>query len=143
MMVRRTNITITVALAVACLVLAGAAQGQEAFQTQWGTAVPHAEFSMGADDHAMAVRHLGHVLNCIAGEGGEGFDGGWGHPCGNQGAGLLNDIAEHPRADDLMVVLRAAHALAMAGVEQGSVAAVQAAAAGVRALLMVIDERGG
>lgn len=143
-MMQRTKKTwVLIGLALAWLALAGAVRGQEAFQTQWSTAVQHAEFSMGADDHAIAVRHLGHVLNCIAGEGGEGFDGSWGHPCGNQGAGLLNDIAEHPSADDLVVVLRAAHALAMAGVEEGSVASVQAAAAGVRALLLVIEERGG
>lgn len=142
-MVKRKQVRIVVATVVAWSLLVGAAHAQSAFQTQWATAVQHAEFSMGADDHAMAVRHLGHVLNCIAGEGGEGFDGSWGHPCGSQGAGMLADVAEHPHADDLMVVLRAAHALAMAGVEEGSVAAVQAAAAGVRALLLVIEERGG
>ena len=98
---------------------------------------------MGADDMAMAVRHLGHVLNCIAGEGGEGFDGSWGHPCDGQGGGILADIQGHEAADDLMAVLRSAHGLAMAGVGADSLGAVQAAAAGVRALLMVIGEHGG
>lgn len=132
-----------VSVVVAALALTAAAFAQEAFDTQMATAVQHAAFSMEADDRDMAVRHLGHVLNCIAGEGGDGFDGSWGHPCGGQGAGLLNDIADHEHADDLVAVLRAAHGLAMTGVEQGSVAAVQAAAAGVRALLLVIGERGG
>jgi len=129
-------------LAIAVLATSGAVFAQDAFETQLATAVQHAEFSMGAADIDMAVRHLGHVLNCIAGEGGEGFDGSWGHPCDGQGAGIMNDIAGHAAADDLMAVLRSAHGLAMAGVEAGSLGAVQAAAAGVRALLMVIGEHG-
>lgn len=129
--------------AIAALALSGAVFAQDAFETQLATAVQHAEFSMGADDVDMAVRHLGHVLNCIAGEGGEGFDGSWGHPCDGQGAGLVSDIEGHAAADDLMAVLRSAHGLAMEGVEAGSLGAVQAAAAGVRALLMVIGEHGG
>lgn len=90
-MAQRTKTSILIGVALTRLALAGAVHGQEAFQMLWGTAVQHAEFSMGADDHTMAVRHLGHVLDCIAGEGGEGFDGSWGHSCGNQGAGMLND----------------------------------------------------
>jgi hypothetical protein len=129
--------------AIVVLAASGAVFAQDALETQLATAVQHAEFSMGADDMAMAVRHLGHVLNCIAGEGGEGFDGSWGHPCDGQGAGIVSDIAGHAAADDLMAVLRSAHGLAMEGVEAGSLGAVQAAAAGVRALLMVIQELGG
>lgn len=130
-------------IVITALATSGAVLAQDAFETQLATAVQHAEFSMGADDTAMAVRHLGHVLNCIAGEGGEGFDGSWGHPCDGQGAGILADIEGHAAADDLMAVLRSAHGLAMAGVEAESLGAVQAAAAGVRALLMVIGEHGG
>lgn len=130
-------------LVVAILAVAAMAFAQTPFETQRATAVQHAGFSMEADEHDMAVRHLGHVLNCIAGEGGEGFDASWGHPCAGQGEGLLNDLAGQAHADDLGAVLRAAHGLAMAGVEEDSLAAVQAAAAGVRALLLVIEERGG
>ena len=129
--------------ATAVLAASGAALAQDAFETQLATAVQHAEFAMGADDVEMAVRHLGHVLNCIAGEGGEGFDGSWGHPCGSQGAGIVNDVESHAAADDLMAVLRSAHGLAIEGVEAGSLGAVHAAAAGVRALLVVIGELGG
>jgi len=140
-MIERMRRTL-IALAIAALAASGAVFAQDALETQLATAVQHAEFSMGADDIDMAVRHLGHVLNCIAGEGGDGFDGSWGHPCDGQGAGILNDIEGHAAADDLMAVLRSAHGLAMDGVEAGSLGAVQAAAAGVRALLMVIGERG-
>lgn len=132
-----------VVFVIAVVAIGAVAFAQTPFETQLTTAVQHAGFSMEADDQAMAVRHLGHVLNCIAGEGGEGFDASWGHPCAGQGEGLMNDIVGHTDGDDLMVVLRAAHSLASVGVAEGSVAAVQAAAAGVRALLLVIDERGG
>ncbi len=132
-----------VALAVALLAGATPAFAQEArLETQLATAVQHASFSMDADDHAMAVRHLGHVLNCIAGEDGEGFDGSWGHPCGGQGDGILVDIEEHPRHDDLAAVLRSVHALAMEGVGGETLGSVQAAAAGVRALLEVVESFG-
>ncbi len=105
--------------------------------TQLATAIQHAGFSASAGEHAMAVRHLGHVLNCIAGAGGDGFNGDWGHPCDGQGAGIANDLASHPAAADLAIVVEAARQLAAQGVTEGSLGSVQAAANGVRALLSV------
>lgn len=134
--IRRWSVTGWVALA-----MFGGAHAQaslEALETQLATAVQHAGFAMSAEDHAMAVRHLGHVLNCIAGEEGEGFDGSWGHPCAGQGAGILTDVDAHAQAADLAALLAAAHGLAMQGVTEGSLGAVHAAAAGVRALLEVL-----
>jgi hypothetical protein len=136
-----TVLALGVALIVGAAALAQATQ--EALDTQLATATQHAEFSMNADEHAAAVRHLGHVLNCIAGEGGEGFDGAWGHPCDGQGDGIMTDVAAHPQSADVMLVVEAAHALAMQGVQAESLGAVQAAAAGVRALLMVVADFGG
>ncbi len=135
----RTRIILSTLCAVALALAGGAwAQGSDALNEQLATARQHAEFSMGADDVAGATLHLGHVLNCIAGEGGEGFDGDWGHPCGGQGDGILADVASHPDADAVAAVLSAAHALAMDGVAAESLGAAQAAAAGVHALLGVI-----
>jgi hypothetical protein len=134
-----------IALALSLTLIAGAAalaQSAEALDTQVATAIAHAEFSMNAEEHAAAVMHLGHVLNCLAGEGGEGFDAAWGHPCGGQGDGILNDVAAHAQADDVMALVRSAHALAMEGVQSESVGGVHAAAAGVRALLMVLADVG-
>lgn len=137
---RRWIMTGTFALG---LTLGAAALAQEALDTQLATAVQHAGFSMNADAHASAQQHLGHVLNCIAGEGGERFDGSWGHPCGGQGAGILNDVEAHPESEAVMLLVRSAHALAMEGVQAESLAEVRAAAAGVRALLMALQEFGG
>jgi hypothetical protein len=106
--------------------------------TQLQTAIQHAGFSASAEDQAMASRHLGHVLNCIVGEGGDGFNADWGHPCGGQGAGIMNDIASHPQAADLQALVDSARELAAQGVSQQSLLAVQSAAAGVAALLQVI-----
>jgi hypothetical protein len=123
------------------LVLAQA--DQDALDAQLATAIQHAEFSMSAEDPAMATRHLGHVLNCIVGEGGEGFDGAWGHPCAGQGEGILRDAEAHPHVDAVMLLVRSARDLAQVGVQSDAIAAVHAAAAGVRGLLMaLVDFRG-
>jgi len=144
-MTQATRRYLVAVLSALALTVFGAAQAQslEALDTQLATAVQHAEFSMGADEHAMAVRHLGHVLNCIAGEDGEGFDGAWGHPCAGQGSGILVDVDAHAHAADVAALLAAAHSLAMQGVGQESLGAVHAAAAGVRALLEVLAGFGG
>ena len=131
-------------LALAAMLLGGVASSQMieapsgALAEQLTTAITHAGFSAAAEDQAMASRHLGHVLNCLVGEGGEGFNADWGHPCGGQGAGIMNDLAGHPQAADLELLVANAHELAMQGVTQESLTAVQAAAAGVAGLLQVI-----
>lgn len=133
-----------IAVAVAVLVGGGVVMSQSIeapsgqLAEQLTTAITHAGFSASAEDLAMASRHLGHVLNCIAGEGGEGFNADWGHPCGGQGAGIMNDLASHPQAADLRGLVSHAQQLAADGVTQESLTAVQAAAAGVAALLQVI-----
>jgi len=105
---------------------------------QLATAVTHAGFSASAETVEMATTHLGHALNCIVGAGGEGFNADWGNPCGSQGAGILNELASHPQAADLLALVESARALAAQGVTQTSLLAVQSAAAGVAALLSVI-----
>lgn len=139
-----TKVVAVVALALAVGIVSSQAieapSGELATQLQ--TAIQHAGFSAAAEDQAMASRHLGHVLNCLVGEGGEGFNADWGHPCGGQGAGIANDLSSHPQAADLMPVIDAARALAAQGVDQQSLLAVQSSAAGVAALLQVIAGSG-
>lgn len=105
---------------------------------QLATAVTHAGFSANAEAVDMASTHLGHVLNCIVGTGGEGFNAAWGNPCGSQGAGILNELASHPQADDLRALVEAARDLAAQGIGKDSLLAVQTAAAGAAALLSLI-----
>lgn len=106
--------------------------------TQLATAITHAGFSANAEAIDMATTHLGHVLNCIVGTGGEGFNADWGNPCGSQGAGIMNELASHPQAADLQALVESARALAAQGVTQTTLLAVQSAAAGAAALLSVI-----
>lgn len=139
----RLGLRLVAALVLALVLPIGAVTSQEYaapsgdLATQLATAVQHAGFSASATEHAMAVRHLGHVLNCLAGAGGDGFNAEWGHPCDGQGAGIVADLASHPAAADLAIVVEAARQLAAQGVAEGSLGAVQAAAYGVQALLGV------
>ena len=52
------------------------------------TAAEHAGFAAKATDIATVHRHLHHVLNCLVGEKGEGFDAAAGNPCANAGAAI-------------------------------------------------------
>lgn len=130
------------AMIAALLGLVGASFAQDAFGTQLQTAIQHAGFATEAAERDAAVQHLGHVLNCSVGEGGEGFDASWGHPCGGQGAGLTSDIEAHPLVEDVRPLVDAARQLALAGLEATSLDGVRAAASGVRALLTALQEFG-
>jgi hypothetical protein len=140
---RRWLTAVGLALTLAYLGTVGAQPAPEALDAQLETAIQHAGFARQAGDHESAQRHLGHVLNCIVGEGNEGFDAGWGHPCGGLGQGIVVDATAHPDYADLALLLRSVETLAREGVEAGTVGGVQAAAAGVQALLNVIVELGG
>lgn len=138
----RTARILLIALATALVGSVASSQMIEApsgaLAEQLNTAITHSGFSATAEDLAMASRHLGHVLNCLAGEGGEGFNADWGHPCGGQGAGIVNDLSSHPQAADLELLVTHAHDIASEGVTQESLVAVQSAAAAIAALLGVI-----
>jgi hypothetical protein len=106
--------------------------------TQLETAIAHANNSLNTGEFEGAHRHLGHVLNCIEGEGGENFNPDWGNPCAGQGVGIINDIAGHPAEEEMRLLVEAANGLALAGVNTDSLETVHSAAAGVRALLELV-----
>jgi hypothetical protein len=122
--------------------LGGASVAQDAYGTQLETAIQHAGFATAASDRDEAVQHLGHVLNCIVGEEGEGFDAAHGNPCSGQGIGIESDIEAYPLVEDVRLLLVAARQLAQAGLEAPSLEGVRAAAAGVRAILTTLQEFG-
>ena len=78
------------------------------------TAVEHATFASEADDVAKTHLHLHHVINCLVGPNGEGFDAKAGNPCKGQGNGALNDLAGSMQEK---AILAQALALAKVGVE--------------------------
>jgi hypothetical protein len=75
------------------LVIAGLATGFSAAAFADGpqavaTAAQHAGFAAASTDIAGVHLHLHHVLNCLVGPQGEGFDGAAGNPCSGTGAAI-------------------------------------------------------
>jgi hypothetical protein len=87
-----------------------------------GTAHAHALMAQSATSVAMAHTHLHHVINCLVGPGGNGFDAAAGDPCKGQGNGAIPDaMADHA----LHAKLESALGDAQAGLKSESLAAVQ------------------
>ncbi|MEJ2643963.1 MAG: hypothetical protein P8180_03365 [Gammaproteobacteria bacterium] len=59
---------------------------------QVATAIEHAHFASQGKTTSIAHLHLHHVINCLVGPKGKGFDGAVGDPCKGQGNGALNDF---------------------------------------------------
>ena len=78
-----------VALVASSIVLA--AEG--AAKKQVMTAEQHATFASKAENVDGTQLHLHHVINCLVGPGGDGFDAKAGNPCKDQGNGALNDMS--------------------------------------------------
>lgn len=55
------------------------------------TASTHAQLSEAAESVAVADMHLHHVINCLVGPHGRGFDAAAGNPCKGMGEGALRD----------------------------------------------------
>lgn len=58
---------------------------------QVATAVAHAGMALGATDLATAHAHLHHVVNCLVGPSGNGFDAQAEDPCKGMGQGAIVD----------------------------------------------------
>jgi hypothetical protein len=63
---------------------AASADAQQAI----GIAAQHAGLAAGAANINVVHTHLHHVLNCLVGPGGEGFDAMPGNPCGMAGGAI-------------------------------------------------------
>ena len=77
--------------ALAIPMVAQAADSSAAVSKQVSTATAHAGMAMGAADLKMTHMHLHHVVNCLVGTSGKGFDAKAGDPCKGQGNGALVD----------------------------------------------------
>lgn len=78
-----------VLLALALPVAAQTADTNGATSKQAATAAAHAGMAVGAGDLKMAQTHLHHVVNCLVGPSGEGFDASAGNPCKDMGQGAI------------------------------------------------------
>ncbi|MGH8113100.1 MAG: hypothetical protein ACREPL_14460 [Rhodanobacteraceae bacterium] len=100
--------------------------------TEVSTAHTHALLAHNADTLIMAHTHLHHVVNCLVGPKGSGFDTKVADPCKGQGNGAIpdstSDAALHSK-------LQTALAEAKAGLKSDSLASVHEDASKVAATL--------
>lgn len=86
-------------LSIAGVIVTGLASGAFAASgasTEVSTAHAHALMAQSATSIKMTHTHLHHVINCLVGPGGEGFDTAPGNPCKGQGDGALPDSTHNP-----------------------------------------------
>ena len=108
------------------------AMAQGSATTEVSTAHAHALMAQGATTLGQVQTHLHHVINCLVGPGGAGFDASAGTPCTGQGNGAITDAASDTA---LAGKLQGALAAAQGGLEATSLATAQADAAKVAAAL--------
>jgi hypothetical protein len=120
----RSSMALVGALLLASTALA---QGGDAAK-ELATARAHAQLAEASQSVMVAKMHLHHVINCLVGPHGQGFDAAAGNPCKGMGEGAQKDGQR-----DHMKVDQAAHALAYArrGVAAKDLAEVHKAASGV------------
>lgn len=103
------------------------AQGGDAAK-ELATAREHAQLAEASQSVAVAKMHLHHVINCLVGPHGRGFDAAAGNPCKGMGEGADKDAQ-----GDRMRLGQATRALAYArrGVAAKDLPGVHKAASGV------------
>jgi hypothetical protein len=95
------------------------------------TAARHAGLAAQATDLKGAQTHLHHVINCLVGPKGEGFDNKEANPCKDQGDGAIPDTTNETRK----TVLTQALAKANEGLRQTDLAAAHKSASEAQVLL--------
>lgn len=95
------------------------------------TAAQHAGLAAKATDIKVTQMHLHHVVNCLVGPNGTGFDVTPGNPCKDQGAGAIPDTSDAKQKAQLQQAL----AKANDGLKQTDMAAAQKDATDAQELL--------
>lgn len=110
-------------LALSLPLAAQAAEPNAAATKQIDTAAAHAGMALGAADLATAHAHLHHVVNCLVGENGKGFDAKAADPCKGMGNGAMADAKGDAAVETR---IKAALAAAEQGVQATTLEAVHA-----------------
>jgi hypothetical protein len=84
--------TLSTSAALAALLLPLCARADVA--TEVSTAATHAGLAAGSASLPMAQMHLHHVLNCLIGAAGKGYDSSAANPCKDQGSGAIPDTSD-------------------------------------------------
>ena len=95
------------------------------------TAGTHAGLAAKATDMKMTQMHLHHVVNCLVGPKGKGFDATPGNPCNGQGNGAIPDTRDPKQKKSLQQAL----AKANAGLKAKDMTAAQKSATDAQNLL--------
>jgi len=99
------------ALAGAGLVIAAsAARADMDVNKEVSTAAQHAGLAAGSKELPMVQMHLHHVVNCLVGPKGKGFDATPGNPCKDQGNGAIPDTTTKAGKKKLQQALNKARA---------------------------------
>ena len=106
-------------LIASCVALALPTAAFADVAAQLTVADQHAGFAAKAGTIDMVHMHLHHVLNCLVGPSGAGYDAGPGNPCAKAGNGAIPDGGDKAK-------LAPAVAAANAGIAATDVAAAQA-----------------
>jgi hypothetical protein len=96
-----------------------------------GIAANHAGLAAAAGDINMVHTHLHHVLNCLVGPGGDGFDATPGNPCANAGGGAIPQTTDAATKARLTMVA----AEVRTGIAASDVAAAKKAATDAQTML--------
>jgi hypothetical protein len=100
------------------------------------TAAQHAGFAAKARNVKLLHTHLHHVINCLAGSSGSGFDAAAGNPCNGEGKGALADASG---AEATEALLNQSLRLARIGVEINDRNAARAVAIATHDLLRLAE----
>ncbi|EME70124.1 hypothetical protein H261_09974 [Paramagnetospirillum caucaseum] len=125
--IRKLSATIVAAGALALFVLPAAAGD---VKQQAATAAAHAGMAAASAEMKMVKGHLQHVINCLVGPAGEGFDPAQANPCKDQGFGAIPDAPM-----DKMPALQAALKMAKEGAAEPDLAKAREKAAATQAAL--------
>jgi hypothetical protein len=129
----QTGLTLIASAFAAALVIAAAPQARADADPakEIATAATHAGLAAKSTDMKTTQMHLHHVVNCLVGPGGTGFDAAPGNPCNGQGTGAIPDTKDPPQK----AVLQQALAKINDGLKQTDMAAAQKDATEAQALL--------
>jgi hypothetical protein len=112
------------------LLLSVAPAGAADLSKELTTAITHAGLAAGSPDLKMVQVHLHHVVNCLVGPNGTGFDPGNVNPCKDLGAGAIPDASPEKQK-----ILQTAVASAQSGLAETDVAKAKSDAADVQAII--------
>ncbi len=113
------------------LVTMSAARADSDPAKELATAATHAGLAAKATDMKTTQMHLHHVVNCLVGPNGKGFDAAPGNPCKGQGTGAIPDTKD-PQQKKAM---QAALVKVNVGLKAKDMAAAQKDATQAQALL--------